>query len=91
MGAEALVRWNHPERGLISPGEFIPLAEEMGLIVELGSWILFEACRQGREMVGLGLKLPKISVNVSSLQFTGAFANLVQTVLEEPSSRFLIH
>lgn len=83
VGAEALVRWNHPERGLISPGEFIPLAEEMGLIVELGSWILFEACRQGREMVDMGLKLPKISVNVSSLQFSGAFANLVETVLEE--------
>jgi len=76
VGAEALVRWNHPERGLISPGEFIPLAEEMGLIVELGSWILYEACRQGREMLDMGL-------NVSSLQFSGAFANLVETVLKE--------
>ena len=83
VGAEALARWNHPEQGLIPPAQFIPLAEEMGLIVELGSWILYEACREGRDLHDMGLTLPKISVNVSSLQFTAAFANLVKKVLEE--------
>ncbi len=83
VGAEALVRWVHPEEGLIPPDQFIPLAEEMGLIVELGSWILFEACRQIQQMVQLGLALPKVSVNVSSLQFTPAFSRLVKAVLKE--------
>ncbi len=83
VGAEALVRWDHPEEGMIPPGRFIPLAEEMGLIVELGSWILYEACRQTREIVDLGLALPKVSVNVSSLQFTSAFSQLVKAVLKE--------
>lgn len=83
VGAEALVRWLHPQKGAISPDEFIPLAEEMGLIVEIGSWILYQACLEGRELTDMGLAIPKISVNVSSLQFTGAFANLVRKVLDE--------
>ena len=83
VGAEALVRWLHPQKGVISPDEFIPLAEEMGLIVEIGSWILYQACLEARELSDMGLAIPKISVNVSSLQFTGAFANLVKKVLEE--------
>ncbi|MGD9662011.1 MAG: EAL domain-containing protein [Porticoccaceae bacterium] len=83
VGAEALVRWIHPEKGMVSPEQFIPLAEEMGLIVELGSWILEEACRQTKEIVDFGLRLPKIAVNVSSLQFNSLFINLVKTVLEK--------
>ncbi len=83
VGAEALVRWNHPERGLVPPGQFIPLAEEMGLIVELGAWAVVEACSQIRAFLRQGLTPPKISVNVSSLQFNAAFTSLVQRTIEE--------
>lgn len=68
-GAEALVRWKHPERGYVSPGEFIPLAEESGLIVELGAWILGEACRQLQSWRKAGLTPPKVAVNISGRQF----------------------
>jgi diguanylate cyclase (GGDEF)-like protein len=80
-GAEALVRWNHPERGLVPPGQFIPIAEEMGLIVELGAWALVEACRNLTSLRNEGLRPPKVSVNVSSLQFNTAFTLLVQKAL----------
>jgi diguanylate cyclase (GGDEF)-like protein len=67
-GAEALIRWNHPELGLISPDRFIPLAEQTGLILPIGEWVLREACRQLHEWHGRGFHLPRISVNVSPLQ-----------------------
>lgn len=82
-GAEALIRWNHPEHGLVSPARFIPLAEEMGLIVQIGAWTLLEACRQCKAFHDQGLKLPKVAVNVSSLQFNAAFIELVKQVLIE--------
>ncbi|MFD2231208.1 EAL domain-containing protein [Alkalimarinus sediminis] len=82
-GAEALIRWNHPEHGLVSPARFIPLAEEMGLIVQIGAWTLLEACRQCKAFHDKGLKLPKVAVNVSSLQFNAAFIELVKQVLIE--------
>jgi EAL domain-containing protein (putative c-di-GMP-specific phosphodiesterase class I) len=63
-GFEALVRWQHPERGFIGPGEFIPLAEETGLIVPLGRWVLREACRQATQWAGA----PYLSVNVAGAQ-----------------------
>jgi EAL domain-containing protein (putative c-di-GMP-specific phosphodiesterase class I) len=64
-GFEALIRWSHPERGLVSPAEFIPLAEETGLIVPIGEWVLREACREAA-----GWHVPaRVSVNVSPVQF----------------------
>ena len=83
VGAEALVRWQHPEKGMIPPFKFIPLIEEMGLIGSLGDWVLREACRQMKEFESLGLKLPKVAVNVSALQFNPAFIRRVKDVLQE--------
>jgi len=70
-GAEALLRWQHPPRGLISPGAFIPLAEETGLIVPFGSWILRAACEQLARWGEAGWEVLTISVNVASLQLKG--------------------
>lgn len=83
LGAEALVRWQNPERGLVPPADFIPLAEEMGLIVEIGAWTLLEACRNIAALSSAGIHLPKLSVNVSSLQFNSDFTDLVRRTLRE--------
>ena len=69
VGMEALVRWLHPVKGLIPPGEFIPLSEESGLIVPLGEWVLAEACRQTGIWLKMGFAPLKVSVNVSPVQF----------------------
>jgi diguanylate cyclase (GGDEF)-like protein/PAS domain S-box-containing protein len=69
VGVEALVRWRHPRLGLLSPGEFIPLAEQTGLIVKLGDWVLCSACRQARAWQRAGLSPVTVSVNVSPRQF----------------------
>ncbi|MEG3437703.1 EAL domain-containing response regulator [Pannus brasiliensis CCIBt3594] len=68
-GAEALVRWPHPDRGLIPPNEFIPIAEKNGSIERLGAWVLRSACEQWTNWHSLGLKLPRLSVNLSARQF----------------------
>ena len=80
-GTEALVRWEHPERGLVSPAEFIPLAEETGLILPLGKWVLGEACRQAKEWQGRKPGASQaISVNLSARQFQQK--NLVEEISE---------
>ncbi|WP_413356494.1 EAL domain-containing protein [Robertmurraya sp. 2P01SA] len=68
-GSEALIRWNHPALGLVPPGDFIPLAEETGLIEEIGSWVLKTACKQNKQWQDLGLEGLTVSVNVSANQF----------------------
>jgi diguanylate cyclase (GGDEF)-like protein/PAS domain S-box-containing protein len=84
IGFEALVRWNHPERGLLEPSTFIPVAEETGLIVPLGNWVLTEACRQMREWRAIRESTTlRMSVNVSSLQLTHPdFVSHVQRALQ---------
>jgi diguanylate cyclase (GGDEF)-like protein/PAS domain S-box-containing protein len=82
-GVEALVRWRHPERGLVLPGVFIPVAEECGLIERLGRWVLHEACRQGRAWADAGLPSLQISVNISAAELRQAnFVDGVRDVLE---------
>jgi EAL domain-containing protein (putative c-di-GMP-specific phosphodiesterase class I) len=78
LGAEALVRWSHPEWGLVHPARFIPLTEETGLIVQLGEWVLREACRQTRLWQDKGLAPGVVSVNLSARQFRQE--GLVRTV-----------
>ena len=77
VGVEALLRWRHPERGLVPPADFIPLLEETGLIVPVGAWVLETACRQATDWRDRGLPL-RMSVNISSRQFRSE--SLVQTV-----------
>ncbi len=82
IGAEALLRWQHPELGNIPPFDFIPLAEETGMIIEIGEWVLLEACRQNREWMDSGLEPIRIAINLSPVQFgQGNLASMVQGVL----------
>lgn len=83
VGAEALLRWEHPEYGLVPPFRFISLAEEIGLIEELGDWVLVEACRQMKEFREQGLELPRVAINVSAFQFSSLFTNRVKEVLTQ--------
>jgi EAL domain-containing protein (putative c-di-GMP-specific phosphodiesterase class I) len=91
VGAEALIRWIHPTQGLLSPGKFISLAEETGLILPIGAWVLREACLQAMLWKDLGLNAGTVSVNVSTVQFRGEdflkdlFAILGETGLDPHS------
>lgn len=84
IGFEALLRWKHPSRGYISPGMFIPLAEKTGLIIEIGDWVLREACRQNKKWHEKGYGPTKVSVNLSVKQFLQKdLVNKVKQILLE--------
>lgn len=84
IGLEALIRWKHPEYGFISPIEFIPLAEETGLIFSIGKWVLKTACTQCKQWIDLGLPIDSVAVNVSPLQFREKnFVASVHQILKE--------
>lgn len=83
-GMEALIRWNNPDEGLIGPNKFIPIAEEMGLILPIGEWVLREACRQNKEWLDKGYQPIRVSVNISGMQFQQKdFVDIVKNVLED--------
>jgi PAS domain S-box-containing protein/diguanylate cyclase (GGDEF)-like protein len=83
IGFEALVRWQHPELGMVPPASFIPLAEETGLILPLGEWVLRRACEQGRAWQQAGLRAVPVSVNLSARQFTEHIPATVRRILDE--------
>ncbi|MCB1882243.1 MAG: diguanylate cyclase, partial [Gammaproteobacteria bacterium] len=84
IGAEALLRWHHPERGAIKPELFIPIAEETGLIIPIGIWVLQQACRQAKRWRDRGMPLQAVAVNISGIQIQrGDLPGTVARVLEE--------
>ncbi len=90
-GAEALIRWTHPTRGAVPPGEFIPVAEDCGLILPIGNWVLRRACEQARAWLDAGLPMATMAVNISAMEFrnesflSGLFEILKETGLDPHS------
>jgi diguanylate cyclase (GGDEF)-like protein/PAS domain S-box-containing protein len=88
IGAEALIRWRHPERGLVPPDQFIPVAEECGFVVEMGRWVLREACRQARIWQKSGLPALQIAVNISAVELRAKeFVPQVRAILAQTGLR----
>src|SRR5262245_60638744 len=83
VGLEALTRWQHPERGIVLPRDFIPAAEASGFIVPLGAWVLRTACAQNKERQDQGLAKMQAAVNVSPRQFNQHFVHRVQEIMTE--------
>jgi diguanylate cyclase (GGDEF)-like protein/PAS domain S-box-containing protein len=84
VGVEALLRWCHPERGFIPPEQFIPIAEDTGLILPIGLWVLREACRQSRAWLDAGLPPTPVAVNISAIEFRSpGFAEHIRALLTE--------
>jgi PAS domain S-box-containing protein/diguanylate cyclase (GGDEF)-like protein len=83
IGVEALVRWQHPEMGMVPPGQFIGLAEETGLILPIGEWVLRRACEQCRAWQEAGLRVVPVSVNLSARQFSENIPGTVRRILDE--------
>ncbi|HYE34207.1 sensor domain-containing phosphodiesterase [Methylocaldum sp.] len=83
VGVEALIRWQHPEWGRVAPGRFIPIAEDSGLIVPIGEWVIREACRQNMYLQSLGFPKVPVAVNIASPQFLHRFEELVERILAE--------
>jgi diguanylate cyclase (GGDEF)-like protein/PAS domain S-box-containing protein len=83
-GVEALIRWQQPDRGLVTPAQFVPIAEDCGLIIQIGHWVLREACRQAREWQDAGLPFKRVSINVSAVEFRDkSFVESVRAILAE--------
>jgi len=84
IGVEALLRWHHPELGMISPSEFIPIAEESGQILLIGEWVMRSAAMRMKQWIDMGFPLMSVSVNLSTVQFHHAhLSNLISTILDE--------
>jgi diguanylate cyclase (GGDEF)-like protein/PAS domain S-box-containing protein len=83
VGVEALSRWQHPGRGLLGPAHFIPMADELGMICELGDWVLRQACQQMRDWIDRGIEVPRIAINVAPAQLTEGFVKAVKEVLRQ--------
>ena len=78
------MRWRHPRRGLVPPGDFIPVLEELGLVVDVGDWVISEACRQLKAWHQARVRVPKVSVNISARQFSdGQLGTRIATILKE--------
>jgi len=84
VGAEALLRWRHPVRGLVEPAQFVPIAEDCGLIKPIGRWVVHEACRQAKTWQDAGLRPIPVSVNISAVEFrSGSFLKNIVDILND--------